>query len=323
MTDINIAWWNIENLFDHENADREDELKSKLRSELRGWTAEVRDKKISQLASIIELMFDGDGPALLGVCEIENEVVLERLSNAIDIPGRNYSVVSHASDDIRGIDTSFIVDINELTVVSTDHHVVVKRNATRDLFWVRLSINATGAEFVTIANHWPARSAGQYISEPFRMLAGETQAYIISRLLDIKQGGVKKLPILSMGDFNDEPFNRSMQEYTLGTRDPGRVRYSRSGHMLNLMWPLMQGQNPGTYIFGSDWNMLDQFLVSYGMLRKASPVRVNCDSVEVFKPDILKASGGEPRRFSRPSTRKGADLDGYSDHFPIIVKLIA
>lgn len=322
MPNINIAWWNLENLFDHETAARDEELKSKIKSELKGWTASIRNKKISQLSTIIKLMFNGEGPALLGVCEVENEAVMDKLANAINIPGRNYSVASHASDDARGIDTSFIFDANELTVISTGHQVVIKRSATRDLFWVRLSINATGAEFVAVANHWPARSAGQYTSEPFRILAGETHAYIISRLLDKDLGGEKNLPIISMGDYNDEPFNRSIQEYALSTRDPGRVRYSKSGHLLNLMWPLMQGHDPGTYLYGSNWNMLDQFLVSYGMLRTASRVKVDHDSVAIFKPDILKASSGKPRRFRRPSSKKGVDLDGYSDHYPITLELI-
>ena len=322
MSNINVAWWNLENLFDQETAVRDDQLKSKLRSELRGWTADVRDRKITQLAHIIKLMFNGQGPSLFGVCEVESEAVMERLANAMTLSGRSYAVVSHESDDARGIDTSFIIDTNELTVIRTDHQVVIKRTSTRDLFWVRLRVNATGAEFVAVANHWPARSAGKYASEPFRILAGETHAYIVSRLLYGKKGSDKKLPIISMGDYNDEPFNRSMQEYMLGTRDPGRVRYSKSGHMLNLMWPLMQGHDPGTYLFGSDWNMLDQFLVSYGMLYTASKVRVNPGSVNVFRPKILTASSGRPRAFKRPSAKRGADLDGYSDHFPITVELM-
>ena len=321
MATLNIGWWNLENLFDHEMAQRDAELKSKLKSELKGWTAAIRDQKISQLASIIKLMFGGSGPALLGVCEVENEAVMKRLANATNIPGRHYTVVTHDSPDARGIDTSFMIDGNELTAINTGHQIVIKRSATRDLFWVRLKVNATGAEFVAIANHWPARSAGQYSSEPFRLLVGETHAYIVSRLLDESLGGEKNLPIISMGDYNDEPFNRSIQEYALGTRDPGRVRYSRSGHMLNLMWPLMSGHDPGTYLFGSDWNMLDQFLVSYGMLRTASNVRVCLDSVDIFKPDILKSGGDKPRKFSRPSVKGGVDLNGYSDHFPVTVEL--
>ena len=83
----------------------------------------------------------------------------------------------------------------------------------------------------------------------------------------------------------------------------------------------MQGHDPGTYLYGSDWNMLDQYLVSYGMLRNDSPVRVDQDSVAIFRPDILKGTSSRPRKFSRPSTKGGADMDGYSDHFPIVAQL--
>jgi hypothetical protein len=321
MTQLNLAWWNLENFFDAETASRDPELKSKLRSELKGWTAAIRNRKALQLARVIDQMFDGQGPCLLGVCEAENEAVLERVASATTLDHRTYAVVSHPSHDARGIDVSFLIDTRELEVLSTHHQVVVKRNATRDLFWTRLRVKATGAEFVAIGNHWPARSAGQYASEPFRMLAGETHAYIVSRLLNPDLGGTKYLPIISMGDFNDEPFNRSMQEYLLGSRDPGRVRFSKSGHMLNLMWPLMQGHDPGSYLYGSEWSMLDQFLVSYGMLRRASPVRADLDSVEVFRPAIMRGSSGRPRRFGRPA-KTGFDREGFSDHYPITMQLV-
>ncbi|MCB1761688.1 MAG: endonuclease/exonuclease/phosphatase [Gammaproteobacteria bacterium] len=321
MPDLNIAWWNLENLFDHENAQRDPQLKNTLASELKGWSAAVRDRKIEQLASVIRSMFAGAGPALLGVCEVENESVATRLAQAIGLAQREYTVVGHPSPDLRGIDTSFIVDNRELSVLSTDYRVVNKRRATRDIFWTRLRVNSSAAEFVAIANHWPSRSAGQYSSEPFRMMTGETHALVTSRLQDSAEGGDPHLPILSMGDFNDEPFNRSMQEYLLGSRDPGRVRYSKSGHMLNLMWPLLSGHNPGTYLFNADWGMLDQFLASYGMLRGASPVRVELQSVGIFRPPQMLGKSGQPRRFNRPSSKTGVDEQGYSDHFPILLTL--
>jgi hypothetical protein len=125
-----------------------------------------------------------------------------------------------------------------------------------------------------------------------------------------------------MGDFNDEPFDRSMQEYLLGSRDAGRVRRARSPRLLNLMWPLMSGNNPGTYRFGSEWNMLDQFLVTKGMLRNDSLVRVRSGTVDIHRPTHLQGSGGRPRRFGRPSNNS-LDRDGFSDHFPITVVLRA
>jgi len=76
MSDHYVAWWNVENLFDHATATRPDYLRSKLRGELVGWTAAVRDAKIAQLASVITQMNTQRGPDILGVCEIENATVM-------------------------------------------------------------------------------------------------------------------------------------------------------------------------------------------------------------------------------------------------------
>lgn len=317
MSTIDIAWWNLENCFDEEAAPRDPALAATLKGELKGWTAAIRDRKLHQLGSIIELMFDGRGPDLLGVCGIESEAMLARLAQNVQIPRRDYQVVSHASPDARGIDVSFLVDQNVLAASNTGHQVVVKRTSTRDLFWVDLTVKPAGPSFTAIANHWPSRSGGQYASEPFRMLTGETLAFVVSHMLE----GDSKARIIAMGDFNDEPFCRSMQEYLLGTRDPGRVRYSRSGHLLNLMWPLLAGNNPGTFLFGSDWNMLDQFLVSKDLMFKTGPLHADPASVSVFRPAVMVGPSGRPRAFGRPS-KKSLDQDGYTDHFPITVQLV-
>ena len=322
-TDIRVAWWNLENLFDSSTAARDPELERVLKNELKGWTATVRDKKLGQLAKIIEQMFGGEGPDVLGVCEVENENVVKMLVDRVDLPGRDYKVVGHKSPDARGIDVSFLFDRNVVTASNPGHQVVIKRTATRDIFWITLTVKATENSFVAIANHWPARTAGQYKSEPFRLLTGETLSYVLSNLLDPKADGDANSPILVMGDFNDEPFHRSMREYLLGSRDRGRVMRSRSPRLLNLMWPPMAQKDPGTYRFGSDWNMLDQFLVSKGMLRKNSSIRVLRDSVGIFRPEEMVGSGGAPRRFGRPSKKSSFDESGFSDHYPITVRLEA
>jgi predicted extracellular nuclease len=314
----NIAFWNMENLFERENdPNRPPELQSELASELRGWTAAIRNQKISNLASIINQMFGGQGPDLLGVCEVENEAVVQRLADQINIPGRNYGVVTHNSPDARGIDVSFIFDQNALQASNPSHQVVIKRNATRDLFWCTFTVTATNRQFVAIANHWPARSAGQYESEPFRMLTGETFSFVLSGLLAQNSN----LPILAMGDFNDEPFNRSMQEYLLGTRDPGHVKGSPLARLLNLMWPLMQGDDPGTYRFSSTWNMLDQFLVSKQFIKNDSKVKVVDGSTAMFKPQQMIGSAGAAKKYGRPSKSSSFDQTGFSDHYPIVMKI--
>jgi len=84
---------------------------------------------------VIDQMFAGLGPDLLGVCEIENDHVLQLLADDLNISGRNYQILPHASPDARGIDVGFIFDANVLAASDADHQVVLKRNATRDLFW--------------------------------------------------------------------------------------------------------------------------------------------------------------------------------------------
>jgi predicted extracellular nuclease len=314
----NIAFWNVENLFDRENdPNRPPELQSKLAGELQGWTTDIRDQKIKNLANIINQMFNRQGPDLLGVCEVENEEIVQRLASQINIPGRNYGVVAHSSADARGIDVSFIFDQNTLQAANPSHHVVIKRTATRDLFWCTFTVPATNRYFAVIANHWPSRSAGQYDSEPFRMLSGETLSFVLSELL----ANDPNLPILAMGDFNDEPFNRSMQDYLLGTRDPGRVKSSSLVRLLNLMWPLMQGDDSGTFLFSSTWNMLDQFLVSKEFIKIASKVKVVDGSIAIFKPQEMKGPAGAAKKYGRPSKPASFNQTGFSDHYPIVMRI--
>lgn len=321
MPNIHVGWWNLENLFDRAgHPDRDPVLAARIESELQGWTSAVRNKKLNQLAKVIEMMFDDTGPDLLGVCEVENDTVLQLLLDRVNVPGRDYRIVHHMSPDTRGIDVSFVFDANVLDVHDMDHQMILKRRETRDIFWVEWEVKETGAVFITAGNHWPSRSAGRYESAPFRMLAGETLSFTLEQLFDQFAVG-DRIPTLVMGDFNDEPYDRSMQEYLLGTRDSDRVLNAQNPILLNLMWPLLADDDPGTLRFRSDWNMLDQFLINKGMLRDDSSVRVIPESTQIFRPSLVKRSNGAPRRFGRPM--RGLDENGFSDHFPITVVLDA
>jgi hypothetical protein len=75
MRTYHIAWWNLENLFDEENAvalgRRTDKVFRAIKDDITGWTPQLRDRKINQLASVIAAMNTGLGPDLIGVCEVE------------------------------------------------------------------------------------------------------------------------------------------------------------------------------------------------------------------------------------------------------------
>ncbi len=318
MPSYYIAFWNVENLFDVDGSPaRPDWLQRALARELEGWDAEVLGRKIAQLAHIIRQMNGGAGPDVLGVCEVENERVLHQLIAALDLPGRDYDVAHADTADERGIDVAFLFDAALFEKREQFSQVILKRNATRDLFQVTLGIRASGRELIVIGNHWPARSAGVYESEPYRILAAETLGYWHERIADIKGDD---MPVLAMGDFNDEPFSRSLTEYALSTMQAAKVLNSRSPRFFNLMWPL-HGQRLGTHYFDNFANLLDQFLVSRPLLERRAPLRVDVASarIEAFPEMVGRGDYPVPRRFGRPSS--GLDRSGFSDHYPISVVL--
>ena len=319
MRTINVSFWNLENLFDVENSPRRtDKLQRAIGSSLSGWNQQRLDGKITQLSSIIAQLHNGAGPDILGVCEIENDEVLTLLVNSINaaLPGHNYDFEHHQSPDQRGIDVAFIYDSNVVTPGLVFDHVVMRRTATRDILQVNFT-TSEGNLLALLCNHWPSRSGGQFESEGYRFIAGETLAYFHQRILE-KHGN--DTAVLAMGDFNDEPFNRSITQYSRSLRSRDRVVRARTPYFLNLMWPLMD-QGIGTFFFNNEPNMLDQFLANDNLLVNGRPIVADPDSVSIDTFPEMIADGVYPvaRRFG--AMGKPIDLDGYSDHFPISIQL--
>ena len=315
-----FAWWNLENLFDlQHSADRPAWLQSRLASELDGWNANVLDTKLAQISRIVARLNAGEGPDILGVCEVENEAVLSKLAGKLNqaLPQRRYQVVHSDTLDQRGIDIAFVYDnrrFNKPRDRDVFNYVVLKRNATRDLLQVNFrTAGSNKKDLVVIGNHWPSRLGGVLGSEPYRIIAAETLSYWLERIPE-KMG--REPPILVMGDFNDEPFDRSVAEYALGLKDSSRVRSwrSRKPYLLNLMWRL-QEDGVGTHFYDS-WGMLDQLLVNRALLKGDAGIELVAGSAEIYQDsDLIKAN--KPRRFSRPSEGNRYDPGGFSDHLPI------
>ncbi len=315
--DYYVAWWNVENLFDTaKSRSRSAKLKRVLKSELDGWTAKVLKSKLARLAEVIRFMNYGKGPDLLGVCEVENLKVMEKLVKAIGLKDRNYGIAHHDCEDGRGIDVAFIYDKKVFRAKEQFSHEVLKRFATRDIFQVNFQTVKGKHELIAIGNHWPSRIGGEKDSAPYRMLAAETLSYWMERILDIKG---RDAAVLVMGDFNDEPGDTSMKKYAKSTNFPEKVMAARSVPWLyNLMWPLV-GWADGSYYHGEPV-MLDQILVSKGLLENG-PLKIDRDSVDVVRlPEMEQGKNKKPHRFGRPS-RGNLDLAGYSDHFPVGVRV--
>lgn len=318
-----VTWWNLENLFDTEDsATRPEWLQRSLRRELRGWTDAVLDQKIGRLVEVVRQLNGGTGPDLLGVCEVENRAVLDRLVAALAPVGRRYRVAHADTKDKRGIDVAFLYDASrfETRPGETFSHHVLKRTATRDIFQVNL-YTPDGRLLIAIGNHWPARMGGVYETEPYRIIAAETLAYWMERITEI-QG--RHAAVLVLGDFNDEPFSRSLADYALSSPSRAKVLNARTPRLLNLSWASM-GRGEGTHYYDNVAGTLDQVLVSRGLVTGRGGFRLAAPPAEAVRVEVFDgmARTGDypgPRRFGRPAS--AFDPTGYSDHFPVSVDLV-
>lgn len=315
-----FAFWNLENLFDVENAPperRSDKLKRAIGTDIQGWTQTLLARKVTQLASIICQMNDGRGPDFLGVCEVENEYVMDLLVQNLASLQRTYAIAHHDTPDQRGIDVGFIYDSNLFTAEERFNHFVMRRTATRDILQVNFR-TSKGRLLVVIGNHWPARSGGEETSAVYRAISGETLAYFHGRILEVK--GLAT-PVLAMGDFNDEPFDPSLVDYALSTRSRQKVVNSRIPRLLNLMWRIT-GERMGTYYYDNFPYVFDQFLANKNLVKENESIRALPDSVAVIRFPEMVSPGDYPRPLPFGGMGKPVDENGFSDHFPIAFTLV-
>jgi hypothetical protein len=316
-----VAWWNLENLFDEENSPRRTEKVARvIANDIAGWTPALRDRKVAQLASVIAQMNNGAGPDLLGVCEVENRFVLDLLAGALagQPLGRQYSIVHADTQDARGIDVAFLYDPGLLEAPADEvfFHVVMRRNATREIVQVNFRTHR-GRTWAVFGNHWPSRSGGAFESSGYRHIAGETLSYFHQRAREVHGDAT---PALAMGDFNDEPFDTSLVLHALSTRQRRRVVEADMPRFWNLMWP-PAGIPDGTFYFNNEPNQLDQFLANANMARQDSPIRVEANSVEILRFPGTFDTGAYPKPKPFGGMGKPVDQDGFSDHFPIGVRV--
>lgn len=338
MSDHFIAFWNLENLFAPEGfADREPWIAHRMAADLSGWTQALFDIKIDQLVSILRQMNGGQGPDILGVCEVENAFVLQQLTTKLNwqFNNRNYTVVhADATRDHRGIDTAFVFDsaryaVDPETIFS---HFVMRRTGTRDITQVTFTTQQ-GNDLIALCNHWPSRSGGSYESRGYRMTAGETLSYWHERICEERGNDI---PIIAMGDFNDDPFDESLQLYARATRERGDVERAQTAvRFYNLAWRYLSqwGQDHngnaklvhGTLYFKGNGNVFDQLLVSKGLLIHNSPITVieYTARVELFPEMVDHRVAQGPVRYglSKGDAAKNVNTAGFSDHFPVSVVL--
>lgn len=110
--------------------------------------------------------------------------------------------------------------------------------------------------------------------------------------------------IIIMGDFNDEPQNKS-------------IKNLESSCLLTNLMSDLKAAGKGSYNYKGNWNMLDQFIVSGNLTEQSIMNGARANNVKIVSEPFMiykdKKHGDKPSRTYGGPNYYG----GISDHYPI------
>ena len=314
-----VAFYNLENLFDTvDNKQINDE--EFLPNGIRRYNTPIYLDKLTKLSSVIAQIgteFNPDGPAILGVAEIENDTVLKDLARQPLIAGRNFQWVHYDSKDARGVDVGLLYQPRYFTPIASDKIFVALPSGskdayfTRDILWVKGLLD--GEPIHVYVNHWPSRSGGEKRSEPGRIAAATACRKHIDSILTSEPNA----KILVMGDLNDDPSNKSVAMVldASGNKDLGK-KFS-----LYNPWLELYKNGIGTLAYQDAWGLFDQIILSSNWLYKEQE-GFFLHKAQVFNREFLKENAGRYKGYPMRTWDGNSYRGGYSDHFPSYILLL-
>ena len=309
---LTVVFYNVENLFDTENnqGTRDAEFTPEGKN---NWTEDRYFKKLEDITKVLSSVNKNELPELIGLCEIENRKVLDDLISTHYLSGGNYGIEHFESPDYRGIDCALIYRPDEFKVLYSAPVKVVfaddPKFTTRDILYVKGETN-NHEEFHIFINHWPSRIGGIEQTEPKRVAVARILKHKIDSVQNVNPGA----NILVMGDMNDEPSNRSLND-ELSAKKPE----DKNAAFVNLMYPIHENKK-GSYNYRGNWNMLDNIVVSSGLLDRKGFQCVDRKGF-VFHEKWMEYVG-QNGEISPNRTYGGPNYyGGVSDHFPVYIQL--
>ena len=318
-----VAFYNLENLFDTINQPNTNDEEFTPSGSYRWGGLKYRNKLNNLAYAISNFATDNsspfklkNGPAVIGVSEIENEQVLEDLIHTGELSKRNYGIVHYDSPDFRGIDVGLIYDKDQFTLESSRsarlHTPQFPDLRTRDQLVVSGILAGERVHF--IVNHWPSRLGGEKQSSPKR----EAAAALTKHLADSLLAADPDSKVIIMGDLNDDPFNESCAEIIGAVKDQKDVK---DGGWYNPWWSVLD-KGIGSLAYRGQWNLFDQILVNSNLVGK------NRDTLKYLKCKVhndipgMKTESGDRQGYPLRTFSSGIYLNGFSDHFPTQIFLV-
>jgi predicted extracellular nuclease len=301
-----LVSYNVENLFDTIARNKLDEEFTPHSD--KQWNSERYYKKLNNIAQVIRAVHTEELPEVIGLVEIENRSVLNDLVKTQSLALANYQIVHEDGPDPRGIDCAFLYNPNAFKYLS--HQAIKVRfpfsgnHRTRDILYVKGLVKKDTVHF--FVNHWSSRRGGQEESEKKRVQS----ALVLKHFADSLLTRNSHCKICIMGDFNDEPNDKSLNEALTA----GKLKDSTA--LKNILFA-QKLAGKGSYYYRGDYSMIDNLVVSNSLIDAKKGFRLYTNSGYIFNPEFIcytnKNGDKSPNRTYGGNNYYG----GYSDHFPV------
>jgi hypothetical protein len=304
-----IAFYNVENLFDTvDSEDTNDEDFTRYGGY--HWNEMKYENKLKNMSAVLNQLgnkYCPQGPAIIGLSEVENRKVLDDLVAQGEFAKKDYQIVHEESPDYRGIDVALIYNpaLFKLDSYKTFPFELPEETKykTRDQLLVTGYIS--GEKVHVIVNHWPSRRA--------KSIRREQAAAVTRGIVDSLLNDDAAAKVFVMGDLNDDPTNNSVKKVLKGKRNKSDVK---SDEMYNPYWDYY-AQGIGTLGYKGSWNLFDQILMTKGLIGEDKQ-QLFYWKAEIFNKDFLISQEGRFKGYPKRTHSRGIYLNGYSDHLPVI-----
>lgn len=315
-----MLFYNVENLFDTIN-DPEVEDEEFTPEGSKKWTGAKYWKKMANLEKVFYAVASKNKafPTVIGMCEVENRNCLEDIASLPKLQGANYQIVHFDGPYYRGVEQGFLYRPDQFKLEGSKAVFSVFPTRpdyiTRDILTMWGSIDEE--PFFFLAVHWPSRRGGSVASSPLREAAAAQMRGIIDSVRTVNPA----TKFVVMGDFNDDPKNKSVEEI-LGAK--GNINKLKPGDMYNPFFD-MHRKGLGTYIYGDKWNLLDNIVVSAnlatgstGELKLWRPEKYKFWGF-ILRDDFLFLKEGNYKGYPKRTYVGNSFQGGYSDHLPVYI----
>jgi len=308
---VRLMFYNVENFFDTFDDTLTDDNEF-LPDGLMRWNTERYNKKLNSLYKTIIAAGEWDPPSIIGFCEIENRKVLEDLIYGTYLSKFNYNIVHEESPDRRGIDVCLIYRGIYARIIYYKYLIPKEMKQqkfnSRSILYVKFLI---GTDTIHIfVNHWPSRRGGVLAGEGYRR---QIASMVREKADSIIQQNPSEARVVILGDFNSTPDDQAINSLIYSS-DSLRCLVDLSGRL--------DESGLGTYRYMGTWEMIDQIIVSGGLLAGRKGLYTEPELLKIFKPEFLLKKDSKYPGFSPFSTYRGYKYQGgISDHLPVLLDL--